>query len=379
MDLFQRLGVARVLPIGIECGWPMNSARRYSPGSRYNRPMFQFNETPEVAVLLPFYNAADTLAETLDSIQAQSLENFALIAVDDGSTDASADIVQERMPNDSRITLLQPGRQGVVGAMNSALAHCRSPLVARMDADDIMHPERLALQLGYLQRNPELDLVGSRVHLFPEERIEGGFAEYIRWQNGCLSPQDIADNIYVELPIAHPSVMFRRDAILAAGGYRDGDFPEDYELLLRLHQRGCRMAKLPEVLLDWRDSGGRLTRTDPRYSREAFDRIRARYLAADPRLQQERPLVFWGAGRKSRKRIEHLLEHGFRPSAWIDVDPRKIGNRIEGVRVFEPGWLRCKDKPFVLSYVNNHGARELIAAALQAMGYNEGKDYLMVG
>lgn len=334
---------------------------------------------PTVAVLLPFYNAADTLAETLDSIQAQSLGDFSLIAVDDGSSDGSAEIVRQRMRHDPRIMLLQPGHQGVVGAMNSALAHCHSPLVARMDADDIMHPQRLALQSHFLLRHPEIDLIGSRVRLFPDELIQDGFAEYIRWQNSCLSTKSIADNIYVELPIAHPSVMFRREVIVAAGGYRDGDFPEDYELLLRLHHCGCRMAKLQEVLLYWRDSVGRLTRTDPRYSRQAFDRIRARYLAEDPRLQQARPLAFWGAGRNTRKRVAHLLAHGYRASAWIDIDRRKIGNLIDGVKVVEPGWLRRKNRPFVLSYVSNHGARELIADALQAMGYEEGQDYLMVG
>jgi glycosyltransferase involved in cell wall biosynthesis len=341
--------------------------------------MSQRRNIPQVAVLLPFYNAAATLAETLDSIQAQTLEDFALIAVDDGSSDDSCELLRQRMRHDPRITLLQPGRQGVVGAMNSALSHCQSPLVARMDADDIMHPERLALQSHFLQQHPSIDLVGSRVSLFPEEEILEGFREYIRWQNACLSPQEIADNIYVELPIAHPSVMFRREVVLAAGGYRDGDFPEDYELLLRLHARGCRMAKLPEVLLGWRDSGCRLTRTDPRYAREAFDRIRARYLAADPRLQHGRQLAIWGAGRQTRKRVAHLLAHGFRPSAWVDIDPRKIGNRLDGVPVVGPEWLASAESPFILSYVSNHGARAMIAEALQAMGYSEGGDYLMVG
>jgi len=336
-------------------------------------------QTPAVAVLLPFYNAADTLAETLDSVQAQTLTQFALIAVDDGSTDGSAEIVRRRMREDPRISLLQPGHRGVVGAMNHALSCCHSPLVARMDADDIMHPQRLARQSAYLQQHPTIDLVGSRVRLFPEELIQDGFAEYIRWQNGCVTAEEIAHNIYVELPIAHPSVMFRREVVQSAGGYRDGAFPEDYELLLRLHQRGHRMAKLPEVLLDWRDSGGRLTRTDSRYAREAFDRIRAHYLARDPRLQHHRPLAFWGAGRNTRKRVAHLQEHGFRPSVWIDIDPRKIGNIIDGARVVEPTWLAREEKPFVLSYVSNHGARDLIAAELQTMDYREGRDYLMVG
>lgn len=336
-------------------------------------------KTDTVAILMPFYNAAKTLSETLDSIQDQTLADFELIAVDDGSSDDSVEFVRERMRHDSRITLLQPGRQGVVGAMNSALAYCKRPLVARMDADDIMHPQRLALQSDFLRAHTDIALVGSRVRLFPEQLVQGGFSEYIRWQNACLSPETIAHNIYVELPIAHPSIMFRRNVIMAAGGYRDGDFPEDYELLLRLNQRGYRMAKLPEILLDWRESAGRLTRTDKRYNREAFDAIRAVYLSNDPRLHQSRPLAFWGAGRNTRKRIAHLLDHGFEPSAWIDIDQRKIGNIINGAPVVGPTWLDRKEKPFVLSYVNNHGARDLIADELRSMGYGEGQDYLMVG
>ncbi|MEW6648004.1 MAG: glycosyltransferase [Pseudomonadota bacterium] len=334
---------------------------------------------PLISVLLPFYNAASTLDETLRSIRAQTLTQFELIAVDDGSSDASAEIVRRHAQEDARIRLLQPGRQGVVGAMNSALAAARSTIVARMDADDVMAPERLERQYELLCAQPHLAAVGSQVRLFPEEQIQGGFHEYIRWQNACLSAQDIADEIYVELPIAHPSLMFRRDAVLALGGYRDGPFPEDYDLLLRLHQAGHAMAKVPAILLHWRESGGRLTRTDPRYSREAFARLRTEFLARDPRLHSGRPLAICGAGRRTRQRAQLLLDHGFQPVAWIDIDPRKIGNAVHGVPVHPPQWLAQKAKPFVLSYVTNHGARDIIAAQLQALGYERGRDYLMVG
>ena len=334
---------------------------------------------PPLAILLPFYNAEATLAETLDSILAQTFKDFVLIAVDDGSTDNSLEVMHDYMKQDSRIKLLQVEHQGVVGAMNHALDNCAAPICARMDADDIMAPERLAKQWDYLQANPDIDLVGSCVRLFPEEIIQNGFNEYIRWQNGCITPQQIADNIYVELPIANPSICFRREVVMGVGSYRDGDFPEDYELLLRLHQNGHQMAKLPEVLLHWRDSEARLTRTDERYSRTAFDRIRAAYLASDPRLQQGRPLVYWGAGRVTRKRMAHLIGHGHTPHVWIDIDPVKIGKVYEGAEVVAPHWLEQDEKPFVLSYVSNHGARELIARDLESRGYRNGVDYLMVG
>jgi len=132
------------------------------------------------------------------------------------------------------------------------------------------------------------------------------------------------------------------------------------------------------VLLDWRESEGRLSRTDPRCSRQAFDRLRAAYLARDPRLRN-RPLAFWGAGRKTRRRCNLLIERGFTPIAWVDIDPRKIGNRLRGVPVVPPEWLAHDEQPFVLSYVANHGAREDITLRLEGMGYRRGVDYLMVG
>ncbi|HHH48536.1 MAG TPA: glycosyltransferase [Gammaproteobacteria bacterium] len=334
--------------------------------------------TPPVSILLPFRDAHETLAECLDSIAVQTLADYELLAIDDGSRDASATLVAQRAERDTRIRLIRQPPLGLVAALNRGLREARAPLIARMDADDRMHPERLAAQHAGLSAEPGLGLLATRVRPFPDARLQDGLREYIRWQNACCDPATIADEIYVESPFAHPSVMFRRRVVQAAGGYRAGDFPEDYDLWLRLARRGVRMAKLPRVLLDWRDSAGRLSRTDPRCSRQAFDRLRASYLARDPRLRG-RPLAFWGAGRKTRRRCKLLIERGFTPIAWVDIDPRKIGNRLRGVPVVAPEWLARDARPFVLSYVANHGAREDIASRLEAMGYERGVDYLMVG
>jgi len=330
-------------------------------------------------VLLPFRDAADTLNDCLESILAQSFAEFELLAVDDGSRDGSADLVRGVAARDPRVRLLRSGGDGLVAALNTGMRAARSPLLARMDADDRMLPVRLAAQERFLAANPQVAVVGSRVQHAAGTPPSDGLSEYLRWLNGCLSSDDIAEEIYVESPLAHPSVMMRRDRIVDAGGYRSGPFPEDYDLWLRLVHDGQRLAKLPQVLLHWRDRPGRLSRTDPRYGRDAFDRLRAEYLSRDGRLQSERPLVIWGAGRRTRRRAALLLAHGHRPRAWIDIDPRKIGNRIDGVPVLPPRALRVDERPFVLGYVASHGARELIADALGKMGYERGRDYLMVG
>ncbi|NIM26861.1 MAG: glycosyltransferase [Gammaproteobacteria bacterium] len=336
--------------------------------------------TPAVSILMPVRDAAATLDACLDSIRAQTFGDYELLVLDDASGDASGEIVAARARADARIRLPAPHGRGLVACLNAGLAAARAPLVARMDADDLMDRERIALQRKYLSEHPHVDLVASRVRAFPPEQVRAGMREYLRWQNACLAGDALREEIYVESPFAHASVMYRRDAVRAAGGYRDGDFPEDYELWLRLERIGCRMAKIDRCLLDWRQHDESLSRRDPRYSRDAFDRLRARYLLEDPRLAQGRPLVLWGAGRRTRRRARHFLAGGIVPAAWIDVDPRKLGHCIDGVPVVGPEWLEAqRPRPFVLTWVARHGARERIAAALDAMGYARGVDYLAVG
>lgn len=334
----------------------------------------------KLSVLIAARDAAATIDECLESVAAQTFADYEVLVVDDGSLDDTAVRVLARCRADARVRLLRRDRRGLVAALNEGLDHCRAPLVARMDADDRMHPERLARQYGYLRENPGVDVVGSRVRAFPETGLGRGMREYLRWQNACLSADDIAEEIYVESPLTQSSVTLRRDAVVGLGGYLDGDFPEDYELWLRLHHAGRRMAKCPQTLIDWRQRGDSYSRTDPRFSREAFDRLRARYLARDRRLHGSRELVFWGAGRVTRKRCRRLMELGFEPRAWIDIDPKKIGSRLDGAPVMAPGWLATLDKaPFVLVYVATHGARESIAGKLESIGLRRGRDYLAVG
>ena len=331
---------------------------------------------PAVSILMPVFNAADTLHECIDSILAQSLQDIELIAVNDFSTDGSLEILKSFQ--DQRIKIIDNADKGIVAALNQGLAFCRSEYVARMDADDVMYPQRLERQLAAMIADPSITLCATQARKFPEDIIMAGYAEYMRWQNACLSMQDIANQIYIESPFAHPSVMFRKSRIEALGGYFDGDFPEDYELWLRLFHAGETMVKLDQVLIDWRESEGRLSRTCDRYAGIAFERLRAEYLAKDKRLKR-RTVVFWGAGRKTRQRAMQLIERGIRPSAWIDIDPNKIGNSYHDAETYLPEWLVEQDnKPFVLNYVRNHGARDYCRAFLEEAGYVMGEDYLDV-
>lgn len=333
--------------------------------------------TPAVSVILPARDAVGTLPAALDSLRAQTLRDIEILVIDDGSTDATVDVARRASREDPRIGLLDGRGRGLVAALNLGIAAARAPLIARMDADDVSLPERLALQKGYLDMSPDVGLVGCRVAFGGDPVASRGYALHVDWINGLLGPGDIALHRFVESPFAHPSVMFRRELPAPHGGYREGPFPEDYELWLRWLDAGVLMAKLPETLLVWNDPAGRLSRTDPRYSKEAFFRIKAEYLARW--LERHNPrhpeITTWGAGRLARRRAEMLLPHGIRIARHIDIAPRLVGRRAGGRPIVGPDHIPPGD--FVVAFVASRGARDIIRARLEAGGRALGRDFML--
>jgi hypothetical protein len=331
--------------------------------------------TPELSVLIPCKDASATLEEALDSVLGQRGVRLEVLLVDDGSSDGSAELGARLAARHPALrTLRSPGR-GLVDALNHGLAQCTAPLVARMDADDISLPGRLAQQRDMLQRDPTLDVLGSRVEAFPESAVAGGLARYVAWQNGLLSAEDHARQLFVEAPLCHPSVMLRRARVLEVGGYREGPFAEDYDLWLRLDAAGARLAKLPEVLLRWRQHAARATLRDPRYARQGFVKLKAPFLAQ--RLaRQPRPLELWGAGPTGRRLARELERLGQRAGRFIDVDPRKVGRIARGAPIVGPEALAAPGERMLVVAVGAAGARDLIRAFLDERGFREGLDYL---
>jgi hypothetical protein len=242
-------------------------------------------------------------------------------------------------------------------------------------------PERLARQRQHLEARPDLGLVACRVQFGGDRAAAAGYARHVDWTNGLLSHEAIALARFVESPLAHPSVMFRRELPERLGGYREGDFPEDYELWLRWLEGGVRMEKLAEPLLIWRDRPTRLSRRDPRYAPEAFHRVKARYLARWlARHNAHHPrVVVWGAGRVTRRRARLLLDEGVEIAAYVDIDPRKIGRAIESRPVMAPAALPAPGACFVVAGVATVRAREQIERALIAAGHRAGRDYVLAG
>jgi glycosyltransferase involved in cell wall biosynthesis len=230
------------------------------------------------------FNAQRFLAAAIDSLLAQTLEDFELIVVDDGSRDRTFQIVKEYQARDSRVRGIQIAHGGIVDAANAGLNAARCELIARADADDLSLPNRLAKQFEYMEGHGEVVAVGSRMeviepygsplhitdHKLTHEEIEG---EFLRGSGWAL-PQ--------------PAAMLRKSVALQVGGYRH-DYPhsEDFDFFLRMAEVG-RLANLPDVLVRYRvhasSSNWKYHRTQmanrPRLLAEAYGR-RGREIPAD--------------------------------------------------------------------------------------------------
>lgn len=330
---------------------------------------------------MPCYNAAATLDEAMESLVSQSLVDFEIVVVDDGSQDATAASLAQWAARDPRLRVITIPHQGIVPALNAGLQASQGVYIARMDADDLCHPERLERQARYLDEHPQTGLVGCLVEGFPAEHVRDGFRRYLDWLNNLLTDEQIRREIFIESSLPHPSVMFRREVVCAAGGYQEHGWAEDYDLWLRLYLRGVGFAKVPEILLYWRERADRLTRTDERYSQANFMRLRAHYLARGPLLGCDAVMI-WGAGMLGRRLGRFLEAEGVPPSAFVDIDPALIGRRRRNAPVLSidmvPGWFHSFERPVVLAAVGQRGARQLIRSQLVAFELVEGIDWWSV-
>lgn len=337
---------------------------------------------PTVSVLLPAFDAELYLEPCLSSLTKQSLEDFEIVAVDDGSSDKTAGIFESWSRRDPRLRVHRQEHRGLIAALNTGLELCSGELIARMDADDVVHEDRLRLQRAALADRPDIDVIGCRVTHFADREIGMGFRIYEEWLNGLLDDDSIRRELFIESPLPHPSVMVRRSALDRVGGYRDFGWPEDYDLWLRLAAIGCRFAKLPQTLLQWRDHPRRLTRADSRYAVERFIECKAHYLCAGP-LRDCARVVVWGAGPTGRRLSKYLLRHGVPLEAFIDIDPKKCGRTMRNIPIVGPEILAeikqaGAERPLVLAAVASRGARAKIRNRLEAEGWKETEDFWCV-
>ena len=204
---------------------------------------------PLISVVMPVYNGFPFLDESINSILEQTLSDFEFVILDDASTDGSVELLRQWSLRDKRIHLYESKeRLGLSGSSNAVTSKARAPIVARMDADDIAHPERLRRQWNIIQRRPDVAVIGTLCNGIDARGRE-------------VRPRDrwrlVRRSVYVPFP--HGSAMFRREVFDQVGGYNEAsDGGEDQDLFSRMAARG-RVLTLPDVLYSYRYHSSNVT------------------------------------------------------------------------------------------------------------------------
>lgn len=335
---------------------------------------------PLISVLMPVHAFTPFTIEAVQSVLAQTHRNIELLIV--GKQDVCELIA--RLPSDERIRGIAREAPGVIGASNTGLYYARGEFIARMDSDDVCHPDRLSVQLNFAQSLNVTTLIGSRVEIFTQEGDLGnGNRHYQAWLNALLTNEAIRDSCLIELPLPNPSLFAHKDFWQRMGGYREMGWPEDYDLILRTWLARIPMAKPEETLLRWREHPHRLTRTDERYSRQAFIRAKAWALTrpqAQLGLNDGRPVWICGTGRNARYWHDELVANGAVVKGFVELDSARQKTQKRHLPVTTYAQLeRHRDDALIVTAISNPDARSALQTWLAERQFRNGKDFILGG
>lgn len=212
---------------------------------------------PLVTVVVPSFNEDPYIVRaSLESIKAQTFSDFECIVVDESTRPELSEACRTVCEEDARFIYLHPlERLGLAGSLNLAISKARGQLIARFDSDDVCMPERLRLQVAFLQEHPETSAVGGAMEIISAEGMLIAHRFYPQ------ASTEIAKAMQLTNAIAHPTVMFRKEAVNLYGGYNsDYKYCEDLDLWLRWINKGLLLNNLPQVLVQYRQNN---TRRDP--------------------------------------------------------------------------------------------------------------------
>lgn len=275
---------------------------------------------------MPYKNAAPYLAQCLDSIRNQTIENWELIAINDHSDDDSLSILNNYSSKDDRIRCLNNVGTGIISALRLAYQHAKGTYITRMDADDIMTPKKLELLVEQIKLHGKGTLAVGLVEYISATEVGDGYRSYEQWLNKLSRDNTNFTAIYKECVVPSPAWMLLREDLDRCGAFDPDIYPEDYDLAFRMRAARLKVQATTKVVHYWRDHPQRSSRTDNNYKDNSFLKLKVyHFLKSDHDIKKQ--LVLWGAGNKGKKIARILGEQGI-SFRWITNNIKKIGKDI---------------------------------------------------
>lgn len=320
-------------------------------------------------------NGGQFLEECLLSIQKQTFEDWELIVVNNHSTDNSLDIIESFVIGDSRINYYNNVDDGLIEALKLGYSKSIGRKITRMDADDYMSTDRLAIQHKSLETYGRGFISTGLVKCFSEQPLGDGFLKYETWLNQLTTLGDNFSEIYKENVIPSPCWMMFREDLDLVGGFNAYAYPEDYDLTFRCYQSRMKCIPSQSVLLYWRDYSTRTSRVEKEYADNRFIEMKCHYfLEIDANV--DRPLVIWGAGNKGKQIVKFFISNSISPQ-WICNNEKKVGKDIYGLRLNDIRYLKEQLNPQIIIAVANNEEQKEIVNQLNNEGRIAGEDYFL--
>lgn len=288
------------------------------------------NANSLVSIIMAAKDTALYLAECLDSILAQSYQNWELIAINDHSSDETPTILEAYAEKDSRIRVFHSDRKKLIPTLKYGYQYVKGDLINRMDSDDRMPHDKLeALVTEWLKYGKGTIIAGGTEHFVDEGEVGGGFLRYEQWLNAVAKNNRHYQEIYKECVIPSHCWIIHKEDFDLVDGFNPEIYPEDYDLCFRFYKHGLKVEGIDKVLHHWRDRSDRISRTWEEYKDNRYFDMKLRYFYEIDR-DKTRPLVLWGAGRNGKDMAKLLLGRNDN-FHWVSDSERKIGVDIYGV------------------------------------------------
>jgi len=326
-----------------------------------------------VNIIMPVKNAGSYLHDCLSSIRGQTFSFWRLIAINDHSTDDSLEILQEAVLQDDRISVFQNPGQGIIPALQAALEKCSGTYITRMDADDAMPPNRLALMVEAIDSSAPKTIVTGKVEYFGAEPVSAGYRKYEAWLNERITLKDHWPWVYRECVIASPNWLVRRSELMEMGGFDSLNYPEDYHLVLKWYEHGFIVEGLPEITLNWREHPARTSRNSEHYDQDHFFNMKIGHFIKHQ--LDDKKLILWGTGPKGKLTAQLLDGHEI-AFEWMDLLPKEDVKQIGQQRVthFQNIENHTSFKLLIAVYPPER-ERQKLDAYLAGLGFKMGIDF----
>lgn len=332
-------------------------------------------QTPLVSIVIPFKNTENYLGECLDSILQQTYVNFEVLAVDDSSRDTSRAILDIYANKDKRIKVFKNSGTGIINALQLAYAKSKGTLITRMDADDIMTPNKLEVMVNSLLKHGESHIAIGQVKYFSKEGINNGYFRYEQWLNSLTTTGFNYAEIYKECVIPSPCWMVYKTDFDLCGGFTPNRYPEDYDLAFRFYEQKLKCIPCTEILHFWRDYSTRTSRTSEHYAENYFLALKLDYfLKLDHNKSSQ--LIVWGAGKKGKTIAQKLIHKGV-DFQWVCDNKKKIGKHIYDIEMQSYTTIDTLKNSQILITVANQEDQKYITSYVEKINKLAALDYYL--